>query len=827
MSGEVCMAYKVDFRTVVDRVIQYSDIALALRSATAGIDEMTLRLNLLKREADVLTQAASQIAAYNEVEARILKDINTLLATAPTLSPRIQALTFEQLTSPNSTQGLTLPWTANATSSAGYTAGVQPQLVVDRFMSMVSQAVGGNVDVMAAARATVSELQLDTADQRLNAARTAADEGVFRVLLQYAIQVINDSGTAKGQQKIFVTPNVPDPGAELTLGRALSEVFDSSTEIVTKAKTDLERLVNSMQGGSIGIAGPRGVGKTTLLRTLGRTSAGADDARTLSVYTSAPVEYEARDFQLHIFSSLCLEVLAREGQREVHQIPFEETENRPRATHGRILFYAAFANRVLMGLGGLGIFFGILIASLVLLYAHQVLRVPVATQPTVASPLPLSSRAVSRDASPPRSPQMALASSPPTAATPEPLKTDLEDFGLRSGDLIRWGAVAILLGFLVRFFQEHELLRERSEMELRHTRSQLAKPLVVEAQRALTEIRFQRSYTTGWAGALKVIPGAELSVNEALSLAQKQETLPEMVENFREFAQDLTNEESSSGGYKRVIIAIDELDKLESDEKAEQFLNDIKSIFSIPKFIYLVSVSESAISNFERRGIAFRDAFDSTFDDIYYVDYLSVDDSIKLLNQRVTNLPLSFGYICHALSAGLPRDLIRVARAMLQFAQENPTKNDIVSVATALIERDVRSKIRAVSIAARRVDVQPESSEFFIWLGGLKVESMSLATPSSEQDVLLARETEVADNERTELALLNKSVRELQTFLRYAAAFKMLFTRAYSPGDSGVAPFVITNATWVDDLAKVRQGFETSFGTAQSRLDALKREYCL
>lgn len=48
------------------------------------------------------------------------------------------------------------------------------------------------------------------------------------------------------------------------------------------------------------------------------------------------------------------------------------------------------------------------------------------------------------------------------------------------------------------------------------------------------------------------------------------------------------------------------------------------------------------------------------------------------------------------------------------------------------------------------------------------------------------------------------------------------FTRAYAGGAIGAGAFLIMDPKWVDELAKMRQGFETGFGTAESRLDALK-----
>lgn len=93
-------------------------------------------------------------------------------------------------------------------------------------------------------------------------------------------------------------------------------------------------------------------------------------------------------------------------------------------------------------------------------------------------------------------------------------------------------------------------------------------------------------------------------------------SLPDIVSSLKSFLSKIAQE-------RRVIVAIDELDKVDSDVKAGQFLNDLKGIFGVPECFYLVSVSEEALSNFELRGLPFRDAFDSAFDEVAHFRYLS------------------------------------------------------------------------------------------------------------------------------------------------------------------------------------------------------------
>src|SRR5206468_3223924 len=95
--------------------------------------------------------------------------------------------------------------------------------------------------------------------------------------------------------------------------------------------------------------------------------------------------------------------------------------------------------------------------------------------------------------------------------------------------------------------------------------------LARSAMDLLRDVKCQQSYSSGWSGSLK-LPIAEGGVNSAVSLAMNQSSLPEIVDRYRSFL------EAVSSKYI-VIIGIDEVDKLESDEKAERFLNDAKALF--------------------------------------------------------------------------------------------------------------------------------------------------------------------------------------------------------------------------------------------------------
>ena len=106
--------------------------------------------------------------------------------------------------------------------------------------------------------------------------------------------------------------------------------------------------------------------------------------------------------------------------------------------------------------------------------------------------------------------------------------------------------------------------------------------------------------------------------------------------------------------HNRVFIGIDELDKIGSAEQAEHFLNEIKGIFGIPHVYFMVSVSDDALTAFERRGLPLRNAFDSSFDEIMHVGPLSYDESRRLLYRRVIGLSEPYVALCHCLAVASP-----------------------------------------------------------------------------------------------------------------------------------------------------------------------------
>jgi hypothetical protein len=152
---------------------------------------------------------------------------------------------------------------------------------------------------------------------------------------------------------------------------------------------------------------------------------------------------------------------------------------------------------------------------------------------------------------------------------------------------------------------------------------------------------------------------------------------------------------------------------MQDDTEAITFLNHIKVLFPIHNCSFIVSVSENAWARFENRGIPFRDAFDSSFDEIVHVHMLRPRESRDLLKRRNTSISDAQALLYHCLSGGLPRDLLRAIRLLARVAgrmQNSGTMEPppLAEVLNVLLEEDLSEKINGFEIEARadsRADV--------------------------------------------------------------------------------------------------------------------------
>lgn len=377
-----------------------------------------------------------------------------------------------------------------------------------------------------------------------------------------AASIINASFTQLSHDQTLRVKRAPG------LGELYDQIYRIETHVTARLLNELQQL----PGGTIGISGPRGAGKTMLIRKYCPEDPPQNGfGRDLSVMFAAPVEYVPREFLIHVFAILCQTYLA---------------------------FCQADA------------------------------------------PVNGSSRRT-------------------TAVIPG----------------LQWW--------------RHRVHRRASARTTPAERGRY----VHLASTWWRSLRFQQTLTTTLSGEATV-GLAKASWQNGISEQEQPLSYPQLVEGFRNFVRTIAAEIREAGG--RVVIGIDELDKISSAEQAQRFVNELKIIFGIPHCYYLVSVSTEAQRTFELRAMTMRDAFDSAFDLILNVGYLSLDESRKFLSKRVIGLAEPFVCLCHCLSGGLPRDLIRICRRVIAIGNELDGDPTLTRICHRLLEEDIRAKAEAM-----------------------------------------------------------------------------------------------------------------------------------
>ncbi|MGO8961637.1 MAG: hypothetical protein ACLQFR_30335 [Streptosporangiaceae bacterium] len=546
-------------------------------------------------------------------------------------------------------------------------------------------------------------------------ARQAYDAAIMeRGILPYIRQIMNDPEIRKAYYDVSFNVRSA-PGLEGD---------DSEFIIETTGTRALVDKLNAMpRGGSIGVAGPRGCGKTTTLTAInsGRIhlrGRARSSPQTFRIMVTAPVEFVSREFLLHLFATICETYI--EPFTNLADLPVDDSP--PRRIRRTMIKQSGILGVLLIIASAVALFLALPPATRSLFWHKKVL-------PFMAKTLGKHWRG--------------------TRADTDSVLHFLGRLGTRAEEI---GLTLLVLGLVLleasrRRWVANTRSRRRSELRRRD--------LGVHAQRLLRRIRFQQSYSSGWSGTL-TLPILEGGVTEAMSLAENQMSLPDIVASIKDFLGQIA-------ANRKVIVVIDELDKIDSNVKAWQFLNDLKGIFGVPDCFYLVSISEEALSSFELRGLPFRDAFDSAFDEVARMRYLTYTESRNLLQRRVIGLSAAYIGLCHCLSAGLPRDLMRVVRDLWAL-QKKLTPNaagaagiswpvlagekaSLAAVAGYLVRDDLQDRIAAIDIALRDVAGSLEFRDLATWIDGVRMR-LSLSTKILAADLLALSASYLTDVRR-------------------------------------------------------------------------------
>jgi hypothetical protein len=215
--------------------------------------------------------------------------------------------------------------------------------------------------------------------------------------------------------------------------------------------------------------------------------------------------------------------------------------------------------------------------------------------------------------------------------------------------------------------------------------------LADDAEARLRQLHFQRTDSRNAGGTLAGPVGAALSFGTSESFTEQSLSLPELINDYRDFVGRVVNglveaeraaasvtgakrhEQVAAGPAERdvrLIIGIDAMDQIDDAQKACMFLDELGAVFGTPKCVYLLALSPGTLAAADPRTVPLKTSSSGLFDEMVWVEEFSLQEAADLLDSRVIGMPAAFIALSYVLSGGVPRDLLRVARAIYGAAGE-------------------------------------------------------------------------------------------------------------------------------------------------------------
>jgi hypothetical protein len=274
---------------LISEALDTSEIAESLAEPRLGLTRDTLRDLVLDQRTTVCEPARDALTELLAVRAKLATAEAAELSTSPSTRRRTETAALGWTAAGGLVAAIVLTvlwwsstWWVNVLLALGALAGV--------FVMMIIVAI---IVAPTSPSRNKSPLDPDAADRALRAWRAA-------VLTDGVLPTMRSLINARRAPWDWATMKITDtPG----LDRMRQASF------IVRETQSAQRFRDTMaqiRSGAVGVAGSRGVGKTTLLEAYQGSAHGA-----VAVLVPAPVRYEARDFVLHLYATLCRASLDR------------------------------------------------------------------------------------------------------------------------------------------------------------------------------------------------------------------------------------------------------------------------------------------------------------------------------------------------------------------------------------------------------------------------------------------------------------------------------------------------------------------------------------
>lgn len=485
--------------------------------------------------------------------------------------------------------------------------------------------------------------------------REAIAKAEFNRLADARVEVVLNEAASQLFKELEELPLVPP---------APSLVETSDAPIVhSRTLLTVSEFMNQHHTAAIGLCGPRGAGKTSLMTELCRLASPS----TLCVRIEAPVNYESSDFITHVFAEVIRAALqhrrpaqpgrskppgrrpGRPGLRTPPLHPDRSTPPvRPRLGDVYANLIVAIAKQWTV-VAGIGL---IVLGGWISLYASSYY-------------IDLSS---------------------------------WRDNTRLGANALMGTGMALLFGSLLVLTAKQRVGQIGRRNDSRNA-----------PERALARTLHGLDWT------LQIQKGSEAEVSEFGGLLKSNFTTskteverptsrPRLTTNFR----DALSRYLFESKWSRILICVDELDKIGNPADALNLINELKDLMHVPGIYFVVSVSTDALVDFSLRGFSVRTAIDSTFDEVFYVNELTLLEAEKVLQGHAPLFPTPLIRFCYARSGGLPRDLLRSARACVAVMDRSSSRPSLAAVTRAVVLDDA---VRAFEALVTKADAYRKLSQ--------------------------------------------------------------------------------------------------------------------